>query len=238
MAPSATGVMPVEPQPSCRDSSRTSQSLSEPLVVTPIFLPLRSSGFWMSGAAPTIKPMLNGSLASAPTALAGTPLAKNPMAGPEPRPKSTAFATIPCCNFASPAKMTVSTSRSCFAQMPSAVPISTGAKANGWLTDLPTRTVSAAAAADAAPKASDSNNAAHMRYRSNSTPLGLVVIAAPWRFRDDTGANDQEPTLQVQFRLSQFRHPESALRRHAIVNEPCCRQARPRQDPSQQPGRF
>ncbi len=71
MAPSATGSMPFEPKPSCRDSSRASQSLSEPAVVTPIFLPLRSSGLWMSAAAPTIKPMLSGSLASAPTALAG-----------------------------------------------------------------------------------------------------------------------------------------------------------------------
>src|SRR5580704_5274693 len=179
MAPSATGVILAEPQPSCRDSSCTSQSLSEPAVVTPIFLPLRSSGLRMSGATPTIKPMLSGSLASAPTALAGTPLARNPMAGPEPRPKSTEFATIPCCNLASPAKITVSTSRSCFAQMPSAAPISTGAKENGWLTDLPTRTLSAAAAADVAPTVSASNNTAHMRCRSKSTPLGLVVIATP-----------------------------------------------------------
>src|SRR6202140_5243813 len=108
----------------------------------------------MSGAAPTIKPMLSGSLASTPTALAGTPLARKPMAGPEARPKSTELAPIPCCNLASPAKMTVSTSRSCFAQMPSAAPISTGAKANGWLTDLPTRTLSPAAPAGGAPTAS------------------------------------------------------------------------------------
>ena len=149
-------------------------------MVTPIFLPLRSSGFWMSGAAPTIKPMLSGSLASAPTALAGTPLARNPMAGPEPRPKSTEFATIPCCNLASPAKMTVSTSRSCFAQMPSAAPISTGAKANGWLTDLPTRTLSAAAAADAAPTTAASSNAANARITHLACGLERTKTSAPF----------------------------------------------------------
>ena len=51
-------------------------------MVTPIFLPLRSSGFWMSGPGLTIKPMLSGSLASAPTASAGTPLAKKPHGRP------------------------------------------------------------------------------------------------------------------------------------------------------------
>ena len=134
----------------------------------------------MAGDAPTINPMLSGSLASAPTALAGTPLAKNPMAGPEPRPKSTEFATIPCCNLASPAKMTVSTSRSCFAQMPSAAPISTGAKANGWLTDLPTRTLSAADAAEAAQTITVSSNAAIARITHLACGFERTKTSAPF----------------------------------------------------------
>src|SRR5208282_191896 len=158
--------MPSEPQPICRDSSRASQYVREPLVVTPILAPLRSSGFRMAEDGPTINPMLSGWLASAPTAFAGTPLARNPMAGPEPRPKSTDFATSPCCNLASPAKITTSTSSPCFAQMPFSVPISTGAKANGWLTDLPTRTLSAAVAAAAPRRAAASSNPAIIRWHS------------------------------------------------------------------------
>ena len=113
------------------------------------------------------------------------------MAGPEPRPKSTEFATSPCCSFASPAKITTSTSSPCFAQMPSAVPISSGAKANGWLTDLPTRTWSAAIAADAPRRAAASSNPPIVRFHfrpksraknrtmSPSRRFRLIMIAPP-----------------------------------------------------------
>jgi hypothetical protein len=53
--------------------------------------------------------------------------------------------------------------------MPSAVPISIGAKANGWLTDLPTRTVSAADAADV-PISAAANSAAAL-YPMHRRPM-------------------------------------------------------------------
>ena len=90
--------------------------------------------------------MLSGSLAMAATAFAGTPRAMKPMPGPEPSEKSMACATIACCMRASPANAIDVTSRPCLAQMPCAVPISIGAKANVVAADLPTRMLSAAPA--------------------------------------------------------------------------------------------
>src|SRR5215470_17909564 len=96
--------------------------------------------------------MASGSFAMAPTAIAGTPLARKPMPGPEPSAKSIESATIACCNRASPPNPVASTSRSYFAQIPFSLPTSIGANANVVAEALPTRTRSAAVA-EVAPAA-------------------------------------------------------------------------------------
>ena len=51
-----------------------------------------------------VSPIASGSFAMAATVIAGTPLARKPMPGPEPSEKSIELATIACCSRASPPK--------------------------------------------------------------------------------------------------------------------------------------
>ena len=66
--------MPFGPQPLLSDRRRVSQSVSEPAVVTPMRLPLRSSIVLIGPFLATTSDMLRGSAAMAATAMAGTPL--------------------------------------------------------------------------------------------------------------------------------------------------------------------
>jgi hypothetical protein len=84
---------------------------------------------------PMIRPMHNGWLATTPTTVAGTPFARKPMPGPEPRPKSISPATMACCILASPLEFTISSLSPCLAQMPARLPMSRTAKASGFGTD-------------------------------------------------------------------------------------------------------
>jgi hypothetical protein len=70
---------------------------------------------------PMVSPIESGSLAMAATVVAGTPLARKPMPGPEPSANSMEFATMACCRRASPPNPMDSTSRPYFAQMPFAL---------------------------------------------------------------------------------------------------------------------
>jgi hypothetical protein len=93
--------------------------------------------------------MFMGAPAMAATALAGTPLARNPIPAPLPRPKSMLSDTSACCTRASPAKPVTSSSSPCLAKVPTAMPTSIGVNVQANGTALPTRTRSAAAAAEA-----------------------------------------------------------------------------------------
>ena len=71
-------------------SSRVSQSVSEPSVVTPMLLPLRSATVWIDERGSTASARLAGGPYMAATPIAGTPLARKPRPGPEPTATSTA----------------------------------------------------------------------------------------------------------------------------------------------------
>src|SRR6516162_11109709 len=118
LTPSGTVFIPIGPQPICRENSRASHIVSEPTVETEIGAPLRSSYLLIGEGLPMVSPMESGSLAMAATVVAGTPLARKPMPGPEPSAKSMEFATMACCRRASPPNPMDSTSRPYFAQMP------------------------------------------------------------------------------------------------------------------------
>ena len=80
----ASTCMPSRPQPCWRDSSRLSQSVSEPPVVTPMRLPLRSATVLIGDFASTTTARFDGAPYIAATPIAGTPLARKPRPGPEP----------------------------------------------------------------------------------------------------------------------------------------------------------
>ena len=82
--PSGITCMPSRPQPCWRDSSRLSQSVSEPAVVTPMRLPLRSAMVLIGDLASTTTARFDGAPYIAATPIAGTPLARKPSPGPEP----------------------------------------------------------------------------------------------------------------------------------------------------------
>ena len=88
--------MPSLPQPCWRDSSRTSQSVSEPVVVTPMRLPLRSLTALIGVSNGSTSARFAGGPYMAATPIAGAPLARKPSPGPEPRPTSTLPAASAC----------------------------------------------------------------------------------------------------------------------------------------------
>src|SRR5215475_3946413 len=147
--PSGAIWMPLLPQPCWRDSSRTSQSVSEPGVVTPMRLPLRSLTDLIGELASTSSARLAGGPYMAATATAGTPLARKPMPGPDPKPISTLPAVSACWSCASPRKAETSSSSPSCSNSLASIPTSTPAKAKELGTALPTLTLSSACAAAA-----------------------------------------------------------------------------------------
>jgi hypothetical protein len=113
MPPIATMVMPAGPQPFTTPILLPIQSVSDPTVVTPMRLPLRSSTVLIAELALTMTAMLVGMPAIAATAFAGTPLAMNAMPGPLPMPISRPSAVNACWSLASPPKADASISSPC-----------------------------------------------------------------------------------------------------------------------------
>src|SRR5579862_2980803 len=144
--PSAAVLTPSVPQPSCTERRRTSQSVSEPAVVTASVVPLRSRTVLIAESAATITEILRGSAAKAATAVTGEPFTAKAMDGPLPRPKSTLSEVSACCSFASPVRTLISTSRPYLAKIPSSTPTSSGINDQATPTDFPARTLSAAMA--------------------------------------------------------------------------------------------
>ena len=165
--PSGITCMPSRPQPCWRASSRLSQSVSEPPVVTPMRLPLRSATVLTGDFASTTTARFDGAPYIAATPIAGTPLARKPSPGPEPSATSTAPAVRPACICASPLKLEIARSMPSCLKMPACTPTSVAAKAHEFGTDLPMRSLSCASAGPLASTAA-SNPA--------TTDLRLVTI--------------------------------------------------------------
>src|SRR5215467_243710 len=149
-APSGTTLIPSGPQPCCCDSLRVSQSVSEPSVVTPTPLPLRSPAVWIDERESTVNARLAGGPYMAATPIAGTPLARKPRPGPEPTATSTAPAVSACCIWASPRNADTASSMLSCCQILASVPISAVLKANEFGTAFPNLSLSSAKAAPAA----------------------------------------------------------------------------------------
>src|SRR4051812_254039 len=138
--------MPSGPQPCWRESSRVSQSVSEPNVVTPMRLPLRSATVLIEERDSTDKQRLEGGPYMAATPIAGTPLARKPSPGPEPTATSMAPAVSACCICASPRKADTASSIPSCSQILLSMPISAVLNAKELGTDLPNRSLSSAKA--------------------------------------------------------------------------------------------
>src|SRR5262245_2785909 len=149
ICPSARIWMPSLPQPCWRESSRTSQSVSEPAVVTPTRLPLRSRTLLTGVPNGSTSARLAGGPYMAATPIAGAPLARKPSPGPEPNPTSRLPAASACCNCASPRKLVTSISIPSFSKILASIPTSVALKANELGTALPSLTLSSANAAPA-----------------------------------------------------------------------------------------
>ena len=123
------------PQPSLRSSSFASQSVSEPAVETPIFLPFSSSFDLMGESHGT--PMLKYGMvvALSQTASMGTPFAVNAISVPAPSAISMLPAAMAWIILLPPMKSAILRSIPCFLKKPS------------WSPTLTTMTVSAVAAA-------------------------------------------------------------------------------------------
>src|SRR5262245_1900636 len=149
-APSGTTLMPSGPQPCCCESLRVSQSVSEPSVVTPMLLPLRSATVRIGERDSTQSARFAGGPYMAATPIAGTPLARKPRPGPEPTAMSTAPAVSACCIWASPRNADTASSTFSCSQILASVPTSAVLKANELGTDFPNLTLSSAKASRAA----------------------------------------------------------------------------------------
>src|SRR6266508_3523425 len=171
--PSARICMPSLPQPCWRDNSRTSQSVSEPVVVTPMRLPLRSPTVLIGLSSGSTRARFAGGPYMAATPIAGAPLARKPSPGPEPRPTSRLPAASACCSWASPRKLVTSISTPSFSNILASIPTSVAPKANELGTALPSLTLSSA---NAAPP----GHSASVASRPSSAPrLSLSNIRAP-----------------------------------------------------------
>src|SRR5262249_38517277 len=169
--------MPSLPQPCWRDNSRTSQSVSEPVVVTPMRLPLRSPMVLTGVSKGSTRARLAGGPYMAATPIAGAPLARKPSPGPEPSPTSTPPAASACCSWASPRKLVTSISIPSFSKTLASLPTSIAPKANELGPALPSLTLSSATAALAGHSASAASrpaNAARLSLSNISSPLVFV----------------------------------------------------------------
>src|SRR3954451_8048620 len=146
-APSGTTLMPSFPQPCCCASLRVSQSVSEPSVVTPMLLPLRSPTVRIDERDSTVSARLAGGPYMAATPIAGTPLARKPRPGPEPTATSRAPAASACCIWASPRNDDTASSIFSCCQILASIPTSAVLKANEFGTDFPNLILSSAKAA-------------------------------------------------------------------------------------------
>src|SRR5262249_28022515 len=152
--PSARIWMPSLPQPCWRDSSRTSQAVSEPVVVTPIRLPLRSLTVLIAVSNGSTSTRFAGGPYMAATPIAGAPLARKPSPGPEPRATSRLPAASACWSWASPRKLVTSISSPSCSKILASIPTSAAPKATEWGPALPSLTLSSATAAPAGHSAS------------------------------------------------------------------------------------
>src|SRR5262245_16711017 len=179
ICPSAKIWMPSLPQPCWRESSRTSQSVSEPAVVTPTRLPLRSRTLLTGVPNGSTSARLAGGPYMAATPIAGAPLARKPSPGPEPSPTSRLPAASACCSCASPRKLVTSTSIPSFSKVFASIPTSVALKANELGTALPSLTLSSANAAPAGHSISAATTPVIAPRLNTSTivstlPVGLI----------------------------------------------------------------
>ncbi len=152
--------MPSGPQPCWRDSSRTSQVVSEPVVELLTVLPLRSATVLIGPGVATTRHRSAGLPAIAATPSTGAPLATKLSSGPEPMPISMLFEASPCCSLALPPKLYSSISSPCSLKMPDCMPTSSGVKVKALVTALPTRSFWSAAKALCAISAAATASAA------------------------------------------------------------------------------
>src|SRR5262245_61174022 len=167
--------MPSLPQPCWRDNSRTSQSVSEPAVVTPMRLPLRSATVFTGVSNGSASARLAGGPYMAATPSESAPLARKPSPGPEPRPTSRLPAVSPCCSCASPRNAITSISMPSCAKIFASEPTSAALKANEFGTALPRRTLSSAWAAPAAATSAASARATmpHLETLNMNAPPAI-----------------------------------------------------------------
>ena len=102
--PIATGVTPSGPHPFLLASSFVSQSVSEPALEMPIFLPLSSSTDLIGESHGTPMPRKGNGPANSQTASMGTPLATSAISVPAPSPISRAPAAMAWAILLPPAK--------------------------------------------------------------------------------------------------------------------------------------
>src|ERR1700737_3345089 len=86
VVPSGARLIPEAPQPSWRDNSPPSQSVSDALLEMLMVLPLRSSGDLIAESFGTANTTEYGASAMAATAVSGAPFATKASSGPEPIP--------------------------------------------------------------------------------------------------------------------------------------------------------
>src|SRR5262245_39673315 len=115
-----------------------SQSVNEPAVETPIFLPLSWSSERIGESQGT--PMLRneGGPAVSQIAIIGAPLATSAISVPAPTPISMLPAVNACAILLPPVKSTIVRSRPCFLKMPSLSPTFTGMIGSAFGAALPT----------------------------------------------------------------------------------------------------
>src|SRR5215475_10543802 len=176
ICPSARMWMPSLPQPCWRESSRTSQSVREPIVVTPMRLPLRSARVLTGVLMGSASARFAGAPYMAATPIAVAPLARKPSPGPEPRPTSRLPAASACCSCASPRKLVTSISIPSFSKILASMPTSVALKANELGTALPSRTLSSANAAPVGHSASAATTAVIAPRLSTSTIVSTLLL--------------------------------------------------------------
>src|SRR4051812_32461638 len=169
--------MPSGPQPCWRESSRVSQSVSEPNVVTPMRLPLRSATVLIEERDSTDKQRLEGGPYMAATPIAGTPLARKPNPGPEPTATSSAPAVSACCICASPRKAETASSIPSCSQILLSIPISAVLKAKEFGTDLANLSLSSANARSPVSITSGAASAPVTTFRRDILRITLLPLA-------------------------------------------------------------
>src|SRR3984893_16780645 len=172
--PSGAIMMPSEAERRGGESSRPSQSVSDPLVVTPIRLPLRSATLLIGDFADTSSARFRGAPYMAATPIIGAPLTRKPSPGPDPRPTSRLPAASACCSCASPRKLDTARSSPSRSNIFASIPTSAAPKANELGTALPRRMVSRA-------RDGQLNGTRNPRTIAKSDSLGHMQINANLR---------------------------------------------------------